>query len=95
MLPLINGQDLPPPVLVDPRVKVQLPHAQTAEKPRDRDAEQDLPDDPECISERLPHLVFERLIQRPDGRYRRKCDLDALRKLRKERGGQLSLQLVL
>ena len=27
VLPLINGQVLPAPVLVDPRVKVQLPHA--------------------------------------------------------------------
>lgn len=76
-------------------MKLQLSHAQTAEEPRDRDAEQDLPDDPERVAERVPHLVLERLLQRRDRRDRRERDLDALREPREEGGRQLSLQLVL
>ncbi len=76
-------------------MKLQLPHAYTAEKPRDRDAKQDLPHDLERVSKGIAHLVLQRLLQRRNDRYRRERDLDALRELREERGGQVSLQLVL
>jgi hypothetical protein len=76
-------------------MKLQLSHAQTAEEPRDRDAEHDLPDDPERVAERVPHLALERLLQRPDRRDRRERDLDALREPREEGNRQLPLQLVL
>jgi hypothetical protein len=94
-LPLVHGQLLPAPVLVYLRVKLQLLHAYTTEKPRDRDAKQDLPHDLERVSKGIAHLVLQRLLQRRNDRYRRERDLDALRELREERGGQVSLQLVL
>ena len=86
-LRLIDRQVLPTPVLVDLRVKLQLPHAQTAQEPRDRDAKHDLPDDLECGGKGVPHLVLERLLQRRDDRNRRERDLDALWELREEGGG--------
>lgn len=76
-------------------MELQLSHAQTAKEPRDRDAEQDLPHDPQRLAERVPHLVLERLPQRRDRRDRRERDLDALGELREEGGRELPLQLVL
>ena len=90
-----DGNVLPSPVLVNVRVKLELPHAKTRHEPRPRDTEHELPDALERLAKRLPHLVLQRLLERRDRGNRRKCKLDALWELREERGGQFLLQLVL
>lgn len=76
-------------------MELQLPDAQTAEKPYDRDAEHRLPDHLERLAKRVPHLVLQGLLQGRNDRDRRERDLTAAWERREKRRGQLSLELVL
>jgi hypothetical protein len=83
---MIIRKVLPAPVFVDIRVELQLFHAYAAKHSRNRDAKHDLPDDFECNTKGIPHIVLQRLGQLRNNRDRLECYLDALWEPRKESG---------
>ena len=91
----MNRHVCPAPVLIDLRVQLQLAYAKAAQEPCDRDGKHALPDDLERFAERLLYPIPEQGLQLWNDRYRRVCNIDAMRELRGQRRRQLLIQLVL